>query len=111
MRWVRRQRPSQNKQHVKPRAVGSVAGIVGMMLSSLLVVGSDRAWPVALPVLLLSLWLYLWAEHVFIRPRFWAVPLFWLPISLFAFGLKGEGLLLGLPLLLIVMLWARKSYA
>lgn len=98
------------------RALAAAFGLGGMLLSSALVFPalSSSGPGVALTMLALTglfVALYGWAENIRERPLFWLVPGIWIGFALvLGLGTKGEGLILGLPLVLMVSLFVRNHY-
>lgn len=98
------------------RAIAVAMSLGGMLISSSVTLAAllNQAPPGillgGLVFTALFIAMYAWAENVRERPLFWLVPGIWLLISLIGIGVKGEGLILGLPVLLLVSGLVRRHY-
>lgn len=88
-------------------AITVAFSLSGMILSRAMIGANSKATLVGIIGFILFALLYSWAEQVSTRPRFLWIPLFWL---IWGLGMKGEGLILGLPIHLILSLSFRKHY-
>ncbi|MEZ0374592.1 MAG: hypothetical protein ACAI44_36225 [Candidatus Sericytochromatia bacterium] len=98
------------------RALAVAFALGGMVLSSVVLAeglhgGRPEVSLGAGAVTLLFVGLYAWGENVLARPLFWLVPAGWLGFNLFVgVGMKGDFLLLALPLVLVLSLLIRGHY-
>ena len=99
------------------RALAVAFALGGMVLSgSLTMLGltgqtSADTWLWGLAFTAFFIALYGWGENVREKPLFWLVPAFWLGFTvIIGIGMKGEGLILGLPLVLVVSSLVRRHY-